>query len=161
MPRRNTTGRRSRRGDSRNKVLARRKSAADSGGIKWRLAARGPIRVFDEYSDRTIELTPGQSEPGSIEGLLIDFRYIASDGEMTRRLLLCWQCGRNGKRLYVRGYCPFREELRTFRIDRMSDVIALHGARDIPVNDIGAFFAAFAAEATAEGGMRSLEPPEC
>ena len=149
MPRRNTTGRRNKHGDNRGKVLARRKSAGDIGGISWRLAARGPIKVFDEYSDRTIELKLGQSDPGSIEGLLIDFRYIASDGETTRRLLLCWQCGRDGIHIYVRGYCPFREELRTFRIDRMSDVIALQGAHDIPVDDINAFFAAFAAEATA------------
>ncbi len=154
MPRRNTTGRRS-------KVLTRRNDARDSAGISWRLTTRGPIRVFDEYSDRTIELKPGQNDPGAIEGLLIDFRYIASDGETTRRLLLCWQCGRDGNRIYVRGYCPFREELRTFRIDRMSDVIALQGAHDIPVDDINAFFAAFAAEATAEGDIRSLAPPEC
>ena len=159
MPRGTDTGRR-KNIEGHGKVVARHERVRDGAAVGWRLAARKPIRVFDEYSDRTIELEPGQKDPGAIEGLLIDFRYVASDGETTRRLLLCWQCGRDRKRTYVRGYCPFREELRTFRVDRMFDVIALQGTRDIPVNDIGAFFSAYAAEPTAEGNMRSLQPPE-
>jgi hypothetical protein len=41
----------------------------------------------------------------------------------------------------------------------MSDVIALQGARDIPISDINAFFAAFAAAPTAENDRQVLEPP--
>jgi predicted DNA-binding transcriptional regulator YafY len=66
---------------------------------------------------------------------------------MSRRSVLCWQCGRDGDRLYIRGYCAFREELRTFRIDRMSDLVAIRGEHELPVEDINAFFAAFAARA--------------
>ena len=65
---------------------------------------------------------------------------------MSRRSVLCWQCGRVGERIYVRGYCPFREELRTFRIDRMQDVIAFQNGREVAVKNIKEFFAAFAAD---------------
>jgi predicted DNA-binding transcriptional regulator YafY len=113
---------------------------------------RGPIRAYDEHSDREIELHIGQGDPNGIEGLLIDFRYVTRDREISRRSVLCWQCGRDGDRLYVRGYCAFREELRTFRIDRMSDVVAIRGEQELPVEDedIAAFFAAFAARDTRE-----------
>jgi hypothetical protein len=121
-------------------------STSDTAG--WRLAVRGPIRVYDEYSDREIELHIGQGDPNSIEGLLIDFRYVTRDREISRRSVLCWQCGRDGDRLYVSGYCAFREDLRTFRIDRMSDVVAIRGEQELPVEDIVTFFAAFAARET-------------
>ena len=111
-----------------------------------RLASRFPIRVFDEYSGDFITLAPGQRDPGDIEGLVIDFRYTAADGETTRRLLICWQCGRDSDRLYVRGYCPFREDLRTFRVDRMSDVIELQAERDAPIGEPLKHFAAFASK---------------
>jgi predicted DNA-binding transcriptional regulator YafY len=61
--------------------------------------------------------------------------------------------------LYVRGYRAFREELRTFRIDRMSDVVAIRGEDELPVEDITAFFAAFAARETHEPrGLRIRAP---
>ena len=104
--------------------------------------------AYDEYSNDEIELAIGQRNPERIEGLLIDFRYAARDREVSRRSVLCWQCGRDGDRLYVRGYCAFREDLRTFRVDRMADVIAIQGQREIPVEDAAAFFAAFAARET-------------
>ena len=55
-----------------------------------------------------------------------------------------------GKRIYVRGYCPFREELRTFRIDRMQDVIAFQNGREITIDKLKEFFSAFAADHTYE-----------
>jgi hypothetical protein len=112
-----------------------------------RLASRFPIRVFDDHSGQFVTLMPGQSNPGDIEGLVIDFRYTDADGETTRRLLLCWQCGRHNDRLYVRGFCPFREDLRTFRIDRMSDVIELLAERQSPIDEPNKYFAAFASKA--------------
>ena len=121
---------------------------------------RGPIQAYDEYSDREIELHIGQNDPNSIEGLLIDFRYVTRDREVSRRSVLCWQCGRDGDRLYVRGYCAFREELRTFRIDRMSDVIAIRGEHELPVEDVAAFFAGFAARETRERGNLRIGAPE-
>ena len=116
--------------------------------MEWRLALRAPITAFDEYTEATIELTIGQIDPSKIEGLIIDFRYVAADGATSRRSLLCWQCGRVSDRIYVRGYCPFREELRTFRIDRMRDVIAFQNGREIEVEKVREFFAAFAADHT-------------
>jgi len=118
---------------------------------------RGPICAYDEYSDEEIELHIGQRHPNRIQGLLIDFRYITRDRETSRRSVLCWQCGRDGDRLYVRGYCAFREELRTFRIDRMSDLIAIRGEHESPVEDIRAFFAAFAARDAPKRSTLRLE----
>ncbi len=123
------------------------------------MAERGPIIAYDDYSDTEIELTVGQKEPGNIEGLVIDFRYLSRDGEVTRRSLLCWQCGRDGDKIYVRGYCPFREELRTFRIDRMSDVIAFPVQRETPIDDVRAFFAAFAAGEAEDSEISLLDAP--
>jgi len=114
-------------------------------GASWRLATRGPIVAYDEYLDQQIELRIGQRDPKSIKGLLIDFRYAGRDGETSRRSVLCWQCGRDHDRIYVRGYCAFREALRTFRVDRMADVIAIQDGREVEVEDAVTFFAAFAA----------------
>ena len=125
----------------------RRRSAAGEDVASWRLASRGPIVAYDEYLDEEIELGIGQRDPKSIEGLLIDFRYAGRDGEVSRRSVLCWQCGRDGDRIYVRGYCAFREALRTFRVDRMADVIAIQGEREMSIEDAVTFFAAFAARA--------------
>jgi predicted DNA-binding transcriptional regulator YafY len=102
-----------------------------------------------------VELAFGQRDPSRIEGLIIDFRYVAADHEVTHRSLLCWQCGRVGERIYVRGYCPFREELRTFRVDRMHDVIAFRDGRQVSVDRVHEFFAAFAADEMNE----DEEPP--
>jgi hypothetical protein len=143
-------------------VPARRKSASkserrdDEDNACWRIATRGPIVAYDEHSDEEIELGIGQRNPERIEGLLIDFRYAARDGEVSRRSVLCWQCGRAGDRLYVRGYCAFREDLRTFRVDRMMDVIAIRDHREMPVEDVAAFFAAFAARETSGHGSERL-----
>jgi predicted DNA-binding transcriptional regulator YafY len=125
--------------------------------VGWRLALRGPVRAYDDHLGEEIELRIGQRDPFNIEGLLIDFRYVARDREMSRRSVLCWRCGRDGSRLYVRGYCAVREELRTFRVDRMSDVIAIQGEHELPVEDITAFFAAFAARETHGDDILRLE----
>ena len=132
--------------------MASKAKAKGADPTEWRLAIRGPIETFDEYTESTIELVPGQVDPGKIEGLIIDFRYFSANGEMSRRSVLCWQCGRAGDRMYVRGYCPFREELRTFRIDRMQDLIVFQNGREAPVDKIREFFAAFAADYTREEG---------
>jgi hypothetical protein len=136
------------------------RTKANDGGPEWRLATRGPIRAYDEHSDAEIELTLGQKDVSNIEGLLIDFRYMAADGEVSRRSLLCWQCGRHADKIYVRGYCPFREELRTFRIDRMADVIAFLGRQETQIDDVKSFFAAFAASEAEEREVPFLEAPE-
>lgn len=137
----------------------RRADDAPATCTDWRLAVRGPILAYDEYLDEEIQLPIGQRDPDRIQGLLIDFRYIAADGEVTRRSVLCWQCGRDGNRLYVRGYCAFREELRTFRIDRMADIIAMQGGREVPVEDAATFFAAFAAREARQDSNLPLETP--
>jgi hypothetical protein len=128
-------------------LIVPRKSRRNAAGVsEWRLAVRQPIEAYDDYTETVIELAPGQVDATRIEGLIIDFRYLAADGEFTRRSLLCWQCGRVGERIYVRGYCPFREELRTFRVDRMQDVIAFQNGREVPVGRTREFFSAFAAD---------------
>ncbi len=91
---------------------------------------------------------------------MIDFRYRSRDDELSRRSLLCWQCGSNGKRLYVRGYCPFREALRTFRVDRMQDVMVMQAGRYVAVDDVTAYFAAYAADRTSEIARMLLDGPD-
>jgi hypothetical protein len=123
---------------------------------EWRLAVRMPIKAYDEYTESMVELRMGQVDPGRIEGLIVDFRYMAADGEVSRRSVLCWQCGRVGDRIYVRGYCAFREELRTFRIDRMQDLIAFQRGREVAVGNPREFFSAFAASETEEEALRQV-----
>ena len=74
---------------------------------EWRLAKRGPIIAYDDYLDEEIELALGQKDPSNIAGLVIDFRYVSRDHEASRRSLLCWHCGRDGEKIYVRGYSLF------------------------------------------------------
>jgi WYL domain-containing protein len=125
-------------------------------GAEWRLAWRGPIEAYDDYTESMVELRAGQIDPGRIEGLIVDFRYMSADGEMSRRSVLCWQCGRVGERIYIRGFCAFREELRTFRIDRMQDLIAFQNGREVVVDNPREFFLAFAASETEEEALRQL-----
>src|SRR5450759_3690408 len=80
----------------------------NDGGLEWRLAKRGPIRAYDEFSGVEIELRLGQKDSSSIEGLLIDFRYVAADGEISRRSLLCWQCGSHADKIYAVSYTHLR-----------------------------------------------------
>ncbi len=120
----------------KSRPVSKRGEPVPRGALHWPLADRGPIEIFDEYTNEVVHLTLGQRDPVSIEGLLIDFRYVSRDEEVSRRCLLGWQCGRNGKRIYVRGYCPFREGLRTFRVDRMQDVMVMQAGRYVIVDDI-------------------------
>jgi hypothetical protein len=139
--------------------VGKRRSAGhgDAGhGFVWRLAIREAVEVYDEYLDDAVELKFGQDDPASIAGLVIDFRYYARDGEVTRRSILCQYCGRAGNRFYIRGYCPFREELRTFRVDRMSDVIAILPDKDVPIDSPAAYFAAFAAAEAERGAAAAI-----
>lgn len=141
----------------RTRAVSRR---ASGDGPEWRLAKRAPIIAYDEYLDTEVELTVGQKDPSNIEGLVIDFRYVSRDHETSRRSLLCCHCGRDGDKIYVRGYCPFREELRTFRIDRMSDVVAFLGEKETPIDDARSFFAAFAASEAANSETAFLGGPD-
>jgi predicted DNA-binding transcriptional regulator YafY len=61
-----------------------------------------------------------------------------------------------GKRIYVRGYCPFREALRTFRVDCMQDVMVMQAGRYLAVDDVEAYFAAYAAGRTEESARPLL-----
>jgi hypothetical protein len=151
---------------ARRRLPKKRRSAraathrASDDGPEWRLAKRAPIITYDEYLDTEMELTVGQKDPSKIEGLIIDFRYMSRDRETSRRSLLCCYCGRDGEKIYVCGYCPFREELRTFRIDRMSDVIVFLGERETPIKDARSFFAAFAASEAEESEISVLAGPD-
>lgn len=122
----------------------------DAAAWVWPLAFRGPIETFDEYINDYVGLAPVQRDPTGIEGLLIDFRYASRDEEYSRRTLLCWLCWRDDKRIYIRGYCPFREAMRTFRVDRMFDLLAMQSGRYVPVDDVASYFAAYAADRTDE-----------
>jgi predicted DNA-binding transcriptional regulator YafY len=62
-------------------------------------------------------------------------------------------CAGNADVLAVEFTCPFREDLRTFRIDRMQDVIALQRGNQLAVDDAQEFFAAVAANSTEEEGQ--------
>lgn len=110
----------------------------------WRLARRHPIEVFDKDTGEIHELKPGQTDPGEIEGLLIDFRYTDAQGSATRRSILCWQCWQENDAIYVTGYCPFREDFRTFRVDRMRQVIESRSGRHLPNDGLANYFGGFA-----------------
>jgi hypothetical protein len=87
---------------------------ANDGGLDWRLAKRGPIRAYDEFSHAEIELRLCQKDSSNIEGLLIDFRYVAADGEISRRSLLCWQCGRHAIKFMSAAIAPFGRNFAHF-----------------------------------------------
>jgi len=118
------------------------------------------IKVCDPTTGEIVTLRVGQADPASINGLLIDFRYTAGDGVQTRRSILCWRCWseRESQQIYVTGYCPFREDMRTFRVDRMRDVLEIGGNKQIAIGKPGIFFAYLASDLpVGAGGGAALD----
>jgi len=109
----------------------------------WRkLADRQPVEAIDEDTGEIIDIRPSQDDPTDIEGLLLRFRYTNANGHFSRRVVLCHQCWVEGRQIYIRGKCTMREALRTFRIDRMTDVFEVRSRRK--VGDLKSYFRSYA-----------------
>lgn len=119
----------------------------------WRLVKREAVEIIDEETGETVELRAGRLGPNTARGLVLDFRYVDAAGVPSHRGLLCYRCFREEERLYVHGYCPFREDARTFRIDRMSDLFDVTDGIQIPVDDIAAFLGPRAEQGISDEAM--------
>lgn len=109
----------------------------------WRkVADQERIEVIDEDTGELIGIRPAQDDPTDIEGLLLRFRYTDASGNHSRRVVLCHQCWREAGMTYVRGQCTVRNALRTFRIDRMTDVFEVRSRRK--VGDLKGYFRGYA-----------------
>jgi WYL domain len=110
---------------------------------QWRsLITDRPVHAQDEDSGEMVEIKPTQDNPNEVEGLLIGFCYVDAVGNSSKRDLLCWRCWQAHGVVYLRGYCTLRQELRTFRTDRMTEAIEVRTKNSI--DDPVSYFARFA-----------------
>lgn len=115
------------------------------GGAKepWRkLVDAKSVEVFDEGTGEVFHIPPEQPHPGHIEGLLVRFLYCDATGRSRRRLVLCRRCWASGNLLYINGFCAMVEAMRTFRVDRMTELEEVRTDRTI--GNIDAYFRAYA-----------------
>jgi hypothetical protein len=109
----------------------------------WRQIIKNrPVEAINEDSGEIISIKPAQNDPNHVEGLLVGFHYVDANNNRSTRDLLCWRCWIAHNVIYVQGYCTLRRELRTFRVDRMSDAEEVRTGQKI-VDPI-AYFESFA-----------------
>lgn len=103
------------------------------------------VDALDEETGEIVRIPTHQRARDIIDGFLIHFDYADASGFRSRRGLVCHSCWYSQGTTYVRGYCTLRKALRTFRVDRMSDV---HEMRtEVPIINAGYVFAGFALNA--------------
>lgn len=76
---------------------------------------------------------PERAEPiaGAIaDNLQVDFSYLNAGGSLERRRVCPIRLDVVGNTWYLRGYCHLRDGMRTFRTDRMRDVVVVSDIRD-------------------------------
>lgn len=99
----------------------------------WRrlLKPGKPVEVIDEDTGEIIDVKPEQTEPNDVDGLLVQFTYEDASHNDTERTILCKRCWESAGVIYVQGVCTLRHALRTFRAERMSDLIEVRSGRNI------------------------------
>lgn len=86
------------------------------------LLGRSSLDAVDEDTGEVFTIRTAQENPRKVEGVLVSFSYSDVAGEVTRRAVLCWRTWTAHGEYYLRGLCFLRRSLRTFRIDRMTDL---------------------------------------
>lgn len=76
---------------------------------------------------------PARAEPiaGAISAdLQVEFSYLNAGGSLEKRRVCPIRLDVVGNTWYLRGYCHLRDSMRTFRTDRMRDVVVREETRD-------------------------------
>ena len=102
-------------------VGAKSRGNSSQQGMR-KLLAKDTVEALDEETGEIVEIRTQQTDPNSVEGKLIHFKYLDAMQNGSSRTLLCWNCWTSHHILYIKGYCLMRNALRTFRADRMSEV---------------------------------------
>jgi len=119
----------------------------------WRRIATDRLNEAFRYdSDDVVHKCHRHDEAGAIDGLLIGFSYRDASNNPSRRKVLCRQSWTEDGVTYIRGYCTLREALRTFRADRMRELIELRTGRRI--DDAVSYFEHFAEDDAPPRGDR-------
>lgn len=105
----------------------------DDGEEPWHklLKDHKPPSNVPEDSGELISTRPTNSAPNDIEGRLVKFDYCDADGKCTTRTVNCYRVWHDDKCTYVQGWCTLRNELRTFRTERMSNLLEVRTAKRI------------------------------
>jgi hypothetical protein len=114
------------------------------GAEPWQklLKDHKPASGFPEDSGELISTKPAQPFPNDIEGKLIKFDYCDADGKQTTRAVNCYRVWHGDGCSYLQGWCTLRDESRTFRTERISNLIEVKTAKRI--SDPVAYFDHFA-----------------
>lgn len=90
-----------------------------------------PVGEVPEDTSDVISTRPSRPIPNDIEGRLIKFDYCDADGKVTTRTVNCYHVWHGDGCTYVQGWCMLRNELRTFRTERMSNLLEVRSAKNI------------------------------
>jgi hypothetical protein len=103
------------------------------GDETWHKLLKGhePAGAVPEDSSDLISTKPAQPTPNDVEGRLIKFDYCDADGKETTRTVNCYRVWHGDGCTYVQGWCMLRNELRTFRTERMSNLLEVRTAKRI------------------------------
>jgi len=106
---------------------------------------------------------PDRAEPlaGAISGnLQIEFAYLNAEGSLENRRVCPIRLDVVGNTWYLRAFCHLRQSMRTFRTDRMRNVVVLTDHRDHPVDPASLPDTLFDAPATDSGIVVTVELSE-
>lgn len=80
------------------------------------------VRLPDQDADEMLLVGPELDSIECISGVGCTIKYSDSSGEESERRLSCRKLMKNGDTLYLQAFCHERDAIRTFRVDRMSEV---------------------------------------
>jgi hypothetical protein len=108
----------------------------------WRRFASGAkVEAVDDDTGELVLIDPRGDDPDDIEGVLVGFDYEDAGGQPSVRMCLGHRVWYGNSNIYLRGLCPIRQALRTFRADRMTRLVELRSRRPMP--DPQSFLAGF------------------
>jgi hypothetical protein len=103
----------------------------------WSVLTATPyIEAIDRATGVLTRIATLRHDNADVAGLLVLFNYADTSRQQTRRGLACHKCWSEHQALYVRGYCTLGNEIRTFRVDRMSEIYEIRSNRPIENPDV-------------------------
>lgn len=108
------------------------------------------VPEFDDDLDQFAS-SEEEAEIESLSGLALIIEYENSKRERTQRVVTCKQLSVQGQIEYLKAYCHHRNSVRTFRVDRISDIFDPDSGESL--SPVQAFFAQFSPDKVTRSGL--------
>jgi hypothetical protein len=95
----------------------------DDGEEPWLKVVKETHTATKPDAAEMSSVRPQTSEPNDVSGLTVTFNYLDAEGEPTRRTVNCHRVWHGENSTYVRGLCKLRNEERTFRTERIANLV--------------------------------------